>query len=303
MRGAMVTAGDVLTLSELQELRRTSALRGAGLVVHAWATIALAMIVHAVWPSVFTLVLAIAVIGSRQLGLLVVMHEAGHWLLFPRLRANTLVASWLCAYPLFVTDVKSYRRAHHLHHRHTQQAEDPDRALAAPFPVARDRFWRDVLSDLSGWTLGARIVAWPGWRQPSADAWRSLRGPLLCQTVLFSVLASTGHWPLYLLLWVLPFATWHQLLVRLRGIAEHAMVPDDGDPLRNTRTTSAGPFARVFLAPYWMNYHVEHHLMVFVPCWKLRRAHALLRAKGYHPRMELAPGYLAVIRRAMSASH
>jgi fatty acid desaturase len=72
------------------------------------------------------------------------------------------------------------------------------------------------------------------------------------------------------------------------------MVPD-------TRTTTAGPFARAFLAPYWVNYHVEHHLLVFVPCWKLRRAHALLRAKGYDERMELAPGYLDVIRRATAS--
>ena len=293
----MVTAGDVLTLGELRELRRTSALRGAGLVLHAWATIAVAMIVYAVWPSPLTLVLAIAVIGSRQLGLLVVMHEAAHWLLFPSLRANTLVAKWLCAHPLFVGDVTAYRRTHHLHHRHTGQPEDPDRALTAPFPVTYGRFWGDVLRDLSGWTACTRVVTWPGWRQPR-DAWRELRGPLLCQAVLFSLLASTGHSGFYLLLWLLPMATWYQLVTRLRSTAEHAMVPDDDDPLCNTRTTSAGPLARLFFAPYWVNYHIEHHLLVFVPCWKLARAHALLQAKGYGARMELASSYLAVVRRA-----
>jgi len=53
-----------------------------------------------------------------------------------------------------------------------------------------------------------------------------------------------------------------------------------------------------FLAPYWMNYHLEHHLLVFVPCWKLREAHALLLAKGYGSRMEAASGYGAVLARA-----
>ena len=76
------------------------------------------------------------------------------------------------------------------------------------------------------------------------------------------------------------------------------MVPHDDDPLRNTRTTRAGWLARAVLVPYWMNYHLEHHLLVFVPCWKLPRAHALLLARGYGARMELAPGYLDVIRRA-----
>ena len=284
----------MLTLSELRDLRRTSTVRGAGLVLHAWSTIAIATAVYAIWPSAFTLVLAIAVIGSRQLGLLVLMHEATHWLLLPGLRPNTVVATWLCASPVFATDLKGYRRSHHLHHRHTQEAEDPDLALAAAFPVARGRFWLHVLRDLSGWTACARVVTWPGWRQPLGEMCRALRAALVTNAVIFTLLALTGHWQLYLLLWVLPLVTWHQLLVRLRSIAEHAMVPD-------TRTTTAGPFARAFLAPYWVNYHVEHHLLVFVPCWKLRRAHVLLRAKGYDERMELAPGYLDVISRATSA--
>jgi len=80
------------------------------------------------------------------------------------------------------------------------------------------------------------------------------------------------------------------------------MVPDNDDPLRNSRTTATGPLARAFLAPYWVNHHLEHHLLVFVPCWKLRRAHALLLAKGYGTSMEQSPGYLDVIRRAHATS-
>lgn len=41
-------------------------------------------------------------------------------------------------------------------------------------------------------------------------------------------------------------------------------------------------------------------LHVFVPCWNLRRAHALLLAKGYGARMETAPSYRDVIRRLIS---
>jgi fatty acid desaturase len=73
------------------------------------------------------------------------------------------------------------------------------------------------------------------------------------------------------------------------------------DPRRNTRTVSAGFLARLLVAPYWVNYHLEHHLFVFVPCWKLRAAHALLLAKGYGPRMEVARSYVDVIRRVTSA--
>ena len=45
-----VTAGNLLTLPELGDLRARSAWRGMGLVVHAWAVIGAAMLLHAAWP-------------------------------------------------------------------------------------------------------------------------------------------------------------------------------------------------------------------------------------------------------------
>jgi fatty acid desaturase len=296
---APVTAGDLLTLAELRELRRLSTMRGTGLVLHAWAVIFAAMIVYAAWPSAITLALAVAVIGTRQLGLMVLMHDAAHWRLFPHPGVNNWIAQWLCAHPVW-GEFSEYRRQHHLHHRHTRQADDPDLALFTPFPVARWRFWRGVLADLAGVTAVARVLGWPAWREGAPVAWRRLRGPLASNAVLFAVLAALGHWHLYLLLWLLPLATWYQLAVRIRNVAEHALVADDDDPLRNTRTVAAGTLARVFLAPYRVNYHLEHHLFVFAPCWKLPRAHAILLAKGYGPRMERAASYLDVIRRATS---
>lgn len=295
-----MTAGDVLTLSELQHLRRTSSLRGAGLVLHAWATIATAMVVYAVWPSVLTLAAAVAVVGGRQVGLTVLMHEAVHWRLFPHAGINTWVAQWLCAYPVW-NELLAYRRRHHLHHRHTRQPDDPDLDLAASLPVPRAVFWRGVVHDLAGVTTWARVLGWQPWRQGAAHAWRQLRGPLACNAVLFGALAALGAWHVYLLAWLLPLATWYPLATRIRDLAEHALVPAGDDPLRNARTVTAGLLARILVAPYWVNYHLEHHLLVFVPSWKLRQAHALLLAKGYGPRMETAPGYLDVIRRATSA--
>lgn len=290
-----VTAGDVLTLAELRDLRRISGFRSAGLVLHAWATIVGAMVVYAVWPSAVTLVMAGALIGARQLGLMVLMHEAAHWRLFAHPRLNNGVAQWLCAHPVW-GDLASYRRRHHLHHRHTLQAEDPDLALSTPDPP----FWRAVLRDLLGVTACVRVRGWRLWRERAPQAWTALRAPLVCNAVILGVLGGLGHWELYLLLWLLPLVTWYQLVTRIRNLAEHALVPDHADPLLNTRTVHAGLLARIFVAPYWVNYHLEHHLLVFVPCWKLSRAHAILVAKGYAPRMEVATGYLDVIRRVTS---
>jgi fatty acid desaturase len=291
-----VTAGDLFTLPELRHLRARSARRGMGLVVHAWAVIGTAMVLHAAWPSALTLVVAVVVIGGRQLGLAVLMHETSHWLLCPGQAANNRVGAWLCAAPIWA-DLPSYRRRHHLHHRHTRQPADPDLALAPALPLRRRALGWAIARDLSGWTAITRVL---GWRSPMG--WRWLGRPLAANVILAGVLVAAGHWHLYVLLWLLPLGTWYQLAIRLRDLGEHAVVPDDDDPLRNARTTAAGLLERALLAPYWVNHHLEHHLLVFVPCWRLPDAHALLLARGHGADMEQASGYLDVVRRATLVS-
>ena len=125
---------------------------------------------------------------------------------------------------------------------------------------------------------------------------------LLGNAVAFAAFAAAGCWWAWLLMWLLPMATWLPLVSRIRNIAEHAMVgKDQSDPLRQARTTHAGWMERALVAPYWVNYHLEHHLFTQVPCWNLSRAHALLRAHGTAQRMEIQPGYAAVLRFATSA--
>jgi fatty acid desaturase len=289
-----ITAGDVVRAHEVEALARVSGLRGALLVAHAWIVIAAAMALFAWWPSPATFVVAVMLIGGRQLGLFVLMHEAAHWRLFPPARANDRVARWLCAYPIGAEHLRAYRRAHHHHHQHTRQPDDPELEHVLPFPVTTRRFWRDALADLSGATVASRVLAW----RPGRAKWREARGPIVANVVMLGALTAAGHWTLYPLLWLVPRVTWYPFATRLRRIAEHAMVSDDHDPLRHARTTRAGWVARTIVAPYWMNYHLEHHLLVFVPCWKLSRAHALLLARGHGERMEIAPGYLDVVRRA-----
>ena len=131
---------------------------------------------------------------------------------------------------------------------------------------------------------------------------RNERAFFLSNLVLLAGLSAAGLWWAYFLLWLLPLMTWYQLISRLRNIAEHAMVGPADDPLRNTRTILANPLMRLVLVPYWVNYHLEHHLFVFTPCWKLPRAHRLLRAAGLLERMEVETSYWRVLQKACSAS-
>jgi len=101
-------------------------------------------------------------------------------------------------------------------------------------------------------------------------------------------------------LWLLPLLTWFMVITRIRNIAEHAMVGDADDPLRNTRTTLANWLERALVAPYFVNYHLEHHLFYYVPCYRLPALHRILREGPRGARLQIAPGYAAVLRQATS---
>jgi fatty acid desaturase len=112
-------------------------------------------------------------------------------------------------------------------------------------------------------------------------------------------LAGAGIW--YWGVWVFAMATWLPLVTRIRNIAEHACTSTGEDPFSHARTTRASPIERLLIAPYWVNFHAEHHLFMYLPCYRLPQAHRLLAEKGLDKRMEVAPGYREVMRLATSA--
>ena len=118
----------------------------------------------------------------------------------------------------------------------------------------------------------------------------------------FLAFAAAGWWWVWLVMWLLPMMTWLPLVYRIRNIAEHALVAqNEADPLRQARTTRANLLERALVAPYWVNYHCEHHMFTSVPCWKLPRAHMLLRRRGTTAAMEVQPGYVTMLKLAAGA--
>jgi fatty acid desaturase len=286
-------------------LRERSDWMGVYLVMHAWGVIALAMAFFVLWPNPMSFIVAVVVIGGRQLGMAILMHDAAHRALFKNTWLNDTLGAFLCGWPVGAS-LALYRPYHLSHHRHTQQAEDPDLILSAPFPITKQSFWRKMRRDILGITGYQRRMAF--FRMEMGDSpsrWQRVKNLMAAEKYFFSsnlaifaVTAAAGVWWAYFALWLLPLLTWYQVISRIRNIAEHAVVGDNDDRLRNTRTTMANWGMRLVLAPYWVNYHLEHHLFVFTPCWKLPAAHRMLIAQGLGPRMELAQTYWQVLRKA-----
>jgi len=301
-----LAAAEFLSAEQLAELRERSTLRGLWMIVHAWTLIFGSIALVAYFPNPLTFVLAVMVIGSRQLGLAILMHDGAHGCLAKKPEANLWLSQWLCAYPVFA-ETRAYRRYHMNHHKRTQQADDPDLVLSAPFPITRASYRRKFMRDLFGLTGYAQRKAQllnafgdPSWslEQRLASFGEKLGPQFLVNGILWALLAAAGVWWAYPLLWLLPMLTWYMVVTRIRNIAEHAVVPDHDDPLRNTRTTLANWIERLFVAPYFVNYHLEHHLLFFVPCWQLPKLNAILARGPLYGRMEVQPNYAAVLRMA-----
>ena len=77
---------------------------------------------------------------------------------------------------------------------------------------------------------------------------------------------------------------------------------DRNDPFKNARTTLANPIERLFVAPYWVNYHLEHHLLMWVPCYRLPRLRRFLLENSWGSQMTTVVGYLAVLAQVTVAS-
>jgi fatty acid desaturase len=317
--------------------------RGIWLVVHAWAVVALSAFGGAwAWNYHWTAGLvatpfALAIIGGRQLGLAILMHDGAHGLLHPNRKLNNWLGQWPSG-AATGSDLHAYRAYHLTHHKFTQQPEDPDLSLSAPFPTTTASLKRKVIRDLTGQTFFKQrshqfAAAWRGVkamvgrqggvaggkRDTSAGRAFNLQSRsgidapianiegakttartvgrfLFVQLVILAVSLTFWGWTPFLL-WIAALATTFQLSLRIRNIAEHACTTTGSDdPFTHARTTLASLWERATVAPYWVNYHCEHHLFMAVPCYNLPSAHALLGKGGYHEKMTIAPNNRSVLR-------
>lgn len=302
------TADEIRELRVIREHRAWLTL----LVNYGLIAASMALVAHA--PNALTVIVALFIIGTRQLGFAVVMHESAHHTLFGNRKLNDFVGNWLAAYPIYLS-ADMYRTHHLEHHAKTWTDGDPDLSLAKGFPVSKASMLRKVARDLFGITgfkqlIGTTYLVLKVVRGEQVDAGtlplRLERGPairmvvgtIVTNLILFGILWALGH-PLLYLLWLGAWLTTNKLVARIRSIAEHAVVPDPTDPIGQTRTVRAGWLERLLIAPNRVQYHLEHHLLMTVPHYNLPKFHEMLRERGLLEDACIADNYAQVLRAAV----
>lgn len=347
------------------DFTRISPWKGLALILHGWTMVALLCAGTALtwqwqwWAGLLATPFAIAFTGGRQLGLAILMHEAAHGLTHKKRSINNFWGDWVAG-AATGADLQAYRAYHLTHHRYTQQPEDPDLSLSAPFPVSKDSLRRKIIRDLTGQTFIKQRAAQFGYAAKgilammrgagnqssatqssrkrdtqagtvfnrsantdhgAADTRNGVSAPVVDDAGAIAMAKSVGRFLLVQLIvmilafaalggiggaiaygiWLAALATTFPLFLRIRNIAEHACTSAGSDPFSHARTTYANWLERALVAPYWVNYHAEHHLFMGVPCYNLPRAHKALLQRGYAQQMTIAPGYYDVLRQVQTA--
>ncbi|MEZ5557698.1 MAG: fatty acid desaturase family protein [Pseudomonadales bacterium] len=297
---------DVLSPEELATVSQRSNWKAAWLVLCNYAITAAIFATMALWPNPLTILLGIILLGGRQLGFGVLVHECGHGTLFTTRKLNDFVGEWLAAPPTF-NNMKAYSRGHLRHHKLAGTREDPDLPNYQDYPITRQRLRRKLWRDVTGQT---------GWKQTQglfksfvhfgelkAEQRQALMRGLVVNVLMLALFTYVGAPWLYLVWWIAQLTT-NRIVSRLRQVAEHAAVPDlyDLDPRKNTRTVPGTWFDHLVFCPLGVNYHLEHHMQASIPIYNLPRLHRLLKATGFYDGVHFPSSYLGMLREVTSAT-
>ena len=210
---------DYLPKSTVRKLAERSDLWGAYLVAHVWGVIFAAIAMFIIWPNAITFIAAFILVGSRQHGMAILMHDAAHGILFKSKRVNDFAGHYLLASP-YGADLHSYRKYHLQHHRFTQKEDDPDLPLSVKYPLSKASLTRKLLRDITGLTylrlrIGGLMMKRGGKKIDGSDSFvTSSEVPkIIANLILFAGFYLIGHPWLYFTLWLLPLFTWFFVLI------------------------------------------------------------------------------------------
>jgi len=314
-----VSATSYLTKSERKSLLEMNDFRALIGVSSHWLWIVFALLLPYFYLNPLTIVISLLILGGKQLACAILLHDASHFSVFKHKGLNDFVGKWLGAYPIF-QDMISYRSYHQIHHLYTGLEEDPDLLLTRAYPTSNRSMFRKFFRDLTGQTgvkalsglilmslgyleynLGNNVVrisqkdrTWGAFFKIMIE---QLWKPIFANVLIFLPLYFFASGWLYLL-WVGAYFTTFQFCIRVRSIAEHSVLENTTNPILNTRTTYANFLERMLFAPYYVNYHVEHHMLMGVPSYRLPEMHKIIKTKGFYEEGILAPSYWSVIQLA-----
>jgi fatty acid desaturase len=268
--------------------------------------VAVAALCEAFW-SPLAYILAVMFIGARQVGIAtIVLHDGVHGLLLKNRKHNdrfAKVVCWLVLVPL-VEDFDGFRKIHLGHHRRVNEPDDPDLPiLDYVYSATTARVMATPLLCFSG-VVFARYL-----RRYMSASWQRKAGVLLAVAGL-----GTGLWfsvrgcELFVLYYLIPFATWGMFVNLVRVSVEHYPAGSYGRPSNLTgviltRETIPSWFDKLFVVTRNLNYHFTHHMFPSVSFRRLAELQRhLARSAAYREVAHVCHGYHRAVAEMLQRS-
>lgn len=295
----------LLSKDEIRSLSQIDSVKFSAAAVLEFGLIAAAIGVSETWWNPVIYVLAVIVIGSRINGLGGLMHDAAHYRGYRNRTLNDFIGE-IIAFPT-TASMAGYRNSHFAHHRELNSDNDPDWTRNVglhefEFPTPHATFWMHVAQYFSGLKIRTALGGFHANKETRDIPAVIARARLFFLLALVACSIAFGFWKLLLLYWVVPLMTVFLGIRYIRNVAEHYAVAHD-HVLNESRTVLA-PFWELWLiAPWGLNYHLEHHLFPGVPCFRLGELHRLLMTRQPFPQIaHVTHGYFSGLLRDCTAA-
>ena len=307
-------------LAKVKQLSQIDSTKAAWSVIRQWLVIG-GVAAAAIWSGHWLVyAIAIVVIATRQHALGILQHDACHYRLFKTRWVNEFVGNIACALPLGFL-VTRYRDDHTQHHRDPNTEKDPyflifqsnprdwdwpKRPFHALMVLAKDLFGLNTHTtarEFSNWYPTKNHFGEAG--EPIPLTWGDRFTTYLFFIALFALLWVTNGWVYFAILWLLPYMTIAQFLVRVRTIAEHhALEEESGTDA--TRHVDPTLLEALSISPLNINCHLVHHIFPSIPQYNLPAMTDILFADPEFAEVaHRSQGYLGkngVIRRELLAT-
>ncbi|ETR79105.1 hypothetical protein X566_12625 [Afipia sp. P52-10] len=297
----------LLTKDEIRNLSQIDSVKFSAAALLEYALIAAAVLISETWWNPLIYALAVVVIGSRINGLGGLMHDAAHYRAYTNRSLNDFVGE-IVALPT-TTSMAGYRNSHFAHHRELNGEKDPDWVRNAElaefhFPAPPRVVLKHIMQYFSGLKIKTALGGFHQNKETRDIPAAVNRARLFFFASLLVASIAFGFWKLLVLYWIVPLATVFLGIRYIRNVAEHYAV--EHEHVLNESRTVIAPFWELWLiAPWGLNYHLEHHLFPGIPCFRLAELHRLLMSREPYPQLaHITRGYFSgLLRDCASTKH
>lgn len=291
----MKASGIPLGIESIRTLSAIHPFRGMMAVAFRWLFIAAAAALVFFWPSIWSYLLAVLLVGTSMYAMYSLTHEGLHYHLHPDKRVNDAICKVFLSWPLGL-DIRQMRHDHLQHHKHQGTENDPEwqhlQYDEFRFPLSLKRFVLISFLDLTGWNYFRYKL------QRYAHApihsfkkdWKYLL--LFSMLVLLSIRTDTLN--VFFFCWFFPYISLYQWLNRVRLYTEHFNLLSE---TADTRSLVLPAWQQFFIAPHGLGYHKAHHLYPAVPFYNLHRLHQMLQDhETYRLKNVQEPSYFHLLK-------